>query len=270
MIARTSLLFLFPAIFLPCGSALAQQPARSRTYATIQCDGQSYVPVTADQEQAIPLNVVDKAACGSRVTVLSDPQGYTVMVRTTAGKAGYVARYQLAMEAASKPTAASAGNMNGAAKAPVVRPPVDPAAQESGPRKPRVYVTDTASWNASGGFGNASSVAPGALYGGYNPELVDIYQDFTSGCSAIQVTQKKSDADFVVLFDKGTPKKGLMGLHGLVKVNKVTVLSKDGETLVSEADRSPDVAVATACNAVSQPTNQPNVDGTRKSSDRLR
>ncbi|HEX5425703.1 MAG TPA: hypothetical protein VFW94_19300 [Candidatus Acidoferrales bacterium] len=270
MIARISLLFLLPALFLPCGSALAQQAVRSGTYATIHCDGQLYVPVTADEEQGIPLEVVDKAACGSRVTVLSDPQGYTVRVRTAAGKAGYVARYQIAMDAESKPTAAPARDVNGAAKEPVARPSGDSAAQQSGPQKPRVYVSDTASWNASGAFGNASSVAPGALYGGYNPDLVDIYQDFTSGCSTIAVTQKKSDADFVVLFDKGTPKKGVMGLHGLVKENKVTVLSKTGETLVSEADHSPDAAVAAACNAVSQPAHQSNVDGTRKSSDQLR
>lgn len=267
MIARTRLLLLLSVLLLASGPAFAQQIA-SRTRATIQCDGQSYVPVTADEEQAIPLEVVDKAACGSRVTVLSDPQGYTVMVRTAAGKVGYVARHQLAVEAAPKRAASSsAEDANGIAKASASQTSADSATQEKGPRKPRVYVSDTASWNASGGFSRASSIAPDALYGGYNPEMADIYQDFTSDCSAIEVTQKKSDADFVVLFDKGTPKKGFTGLHGLVKVNKVTVLSKSGETLVSEADRSSDAAVAAACTAVSRPANPSNVAATGKSSD---
>ncbi|MGH9735559.1 MAG: hypothetical protein ACRD8A_13330 [Candidatus Acidiferrales bacterium] len=267
MIARTARLLLAGALFFACGSAFAQQIA-SRTRATIQCDGQAYVPVTSDEEQAIPLEVVDKAPCGSHVTVLSDPQGYTVMVRTAAGKVGYVARHQIAVEAESKPATTSAvRDASGNAKAAMVPAAQDSAAQQKGPRKPRVYVSDTASWNASGGFGNSSSVAPGALYGGYNPELVDVYQDFTSDCAAMTVTQKKSDADFVVLFDKGTPKKGFTGLHGLVKVNRVTVLSKTGETLVSEADHSPDAAVAAACNAVSQPANLSNVDATKTSPD---
>ena len=265
MIARRSLVLLLPAFVFACVSAFAQQPVRSGMHATIHCDGQAYVPVTADEEQAIPLEVVDKAACGSRVTVLSDPQGYTVMIRTAAGKVGYVARYQIAMEAASKPvTSSPAADVNDAAKAGTPQQAGDSAAQETGPRKPHVYVSDTASWNASGGFGRASSVAPGALYGGYNPELVDIYQDFTSDCSAITVTQKKTDADFVVLFDKGTPKKGFTGFHGLVKVNKVTVLSKTGETLLSEAERSPDVAVSAACNAVSQPASRSGSDASGK------
>lgn len=267
MVARTARLLLASALFFACGPAFSQQIA-SRTRAAIQCDGQSYVPVTADEEQAIPLEVVDKAACGSRVTVLSDPQGYTVMIRTSAGKVGYVARHQLAVEAASKPATTSAvRDASGNAETAMASTSQDTPAQEKGTGKPRVYVSDTASWDASGGFGRSSSVAPGALYGGYNPELVDIYQDFTSNCSTIAVTQKKSDADFVVLFDKGTPKKGFTGLHGLVKVNKVTVLSKSGETLASQADRSPDVAVAAACNAVSQPSNLSHVDPTRKSTD---
>lgn len=254
MIARTASLLLLGALFFACSSAFAQQPTATKGHATIRCDGQTYVPVTVDEEQGLPFQLVDKAACGSRVTILSDPQGYTVKVRTAAGKTGYVARYQIVIEDAAKPsTSAPAGEANDSAKAAPSQPSTESTRQENGPSKPRVYVSDTESWNESGGFGNPSSVAPGALYGGYNPDLVDVYQDFTSGCSAITVTQKKADADFVVLFDKGTPKKGFAGLHGLVKVNKVTVLSKTGGTLLSETARSEDAAVTMACSAVSQP-----------------
>jgi hypothetical protein len=248
---------LLISIFIASGApASAQQVAATGAHATIQCESQPYVPVTADAEQAMPFHLVDQAACGSQVTVLSDPQGYTVKVRTTSGKIGYVARYQIAIEPAVKSaatTSAAADANRSSLPATQSAAAPDSSAQENGQRQPHVYVSDTASWNSSGGFSRASSVAPGALYGGYNPELTDIYQDFTSDCSAITVTQKKSDADFVVLFDKGTPKKGFTGLHGLVKVNKVTVLAKSGETLLSNTARSEDVAVSMACNAVSQP-----------------
>lgn len=249
MIGRTGELLFLVVIFSSAAPAYAQQAATSGAHATIQCESQSYVPVTADEEQSMPFHLVDKAACGSHVTVLSDPQGYTVRVRTAAGKIGYVARYQLAIEPDAKRAAAAAAIVR---NDPEPAEPATASAKQNGQGKPRVYVSDTESWNASGGFTRASSVAPGALYGGYNPDLTDIYQDFTSDCS-ITVTQKKTEADFVVLFDKGTPKKGFTGLHGLVKVNKVTVLSKSGATVVSETARSEDVAVSVACNAVSQP-----------------
>lgn len=265
VIIRISRMFLL-AVIVGAGAPLfAQQTVARGTHATIQCESQSYVPVTADEEQAMPFHLVDKAACGSQVTVLSDPQGYTVKVRTASGRIGYVAHYQIAIVSAPNvtPPSNSADDKRAAAAAAVIRNDLQSSdesttaasspAPEHGPRKPRVYVSDTASWNASGGFSRASSVAPDALYGGYDPELTDIYQDFTSDCSAMTVTQKKSDADFVVLFDKGTPKKGFTGLHGLVKVNRVTVLSKSGETLLSQTERSSDAAVAAACNAVSQP-----------------
>jgi hypothetical protein len=258
VIGRTAGLLFISISIASAAPAWAHQAAATATQATIQCESQPYVPVTADEEQAMPFHLVDKAACGSQVTVLSDPQGYTVKVRTTRGKIGYVARYQIAIVFAAKVAATASGaadaSGSGASNTQSAMAENSPA-QQKGPRKPRVYVSDTASWNASGGFSRASSVAPGALYGGYNPELTDIYQDFTSDCSAITVTQKKPDADFVVLFDKGTPKKGFTGLHGLVKVNKVTVLSKSGETLLSNTARSEDVAVSMACNAVSQPAN---------------
>lgn len=273
VIGRPGGILLVAVIFSASTPLFAQQTVVRGTHATIQCESQTYVPVTADEEQGIPLQLVDKADCGSQVTVLSDPQGYTVKVRTAAGRIGYVARYQIAIESAPS----NSDDKRAAAAAAVIRSDLqssEPAraasapAEDHGPRKPRVYVSDTASWNASGGFSRASSIAPDALYGGYDPDLTDIYQDFTSDCSAITVTQKKGDADFVVLFDKGTPKKGLKGLHGLVKVNKVTILSKSGETLLSETARSSDVAVTAACNAVSQPASGASPDATHQSGPR--
>ncbi len=253
MIRINACLLLLPGLFFACGAVWAQQPAATGAHATIQCGGQAYVPVTADKEQGIPPQIVEKAACGEQVTVLSDPQGYTVQVRTAAGTVGYVARYQIATETAPKATSsADTAETNQPGESSGESSATNSSGEQKGPRKPRVYVSDSASWEASGGFSNSSSVAKGALYGGYNPDMVDIYQDFTSDCSAITVTQEKAKADFAVLFDKGSSKKGWTGLGGLVKVNKVTVLGRNGETVLSQSAHSSDAAVKMACEAVSE------------------
>jgi len=236
----------------------------STTAAIIHCHNQPYVTVTADAEQAVPLQVVATANCNEEVTILSDTQGYTVKIRTASGKIGYVSRFEVTVDSSKQEAAgpkttlaetdANSPNVQAQARAATGQTPFEsrPDTPEKDSSKPRIYVSDTDSWMASGGFSNPSSVAPGNLYGGYNPELTDIYQDFTSDCPAGVVTQQKSGADYVVLFDKQSSKKGLTGLGGLVKVNKVTVLSKDGNTLLSQTSHSVDTAVKMACDAIGQ------------------
>lgn len=251
---------------LVTGPAWAQQTALSSASggsasgegapAKIKCHDEPNVSVTVDAEQAIPLKVVATLNCNEELTILSDPQAYTVKVRTAGGKVGYVTRYEVAIDLSTKAPAATTAAAASAAMDPNrVKQSSGEAAlmtEEKGPHKPRVYVSDTGSWTDSGGFGNSSSVANGNLYGGYNPELVDIYQDFTSDCPAVVVTQEKSNADYAVLFDKGSSKKGLTGLGGLVKVNKVTVLSRSGDTVLSQTSHSEDTVVKVACTAISQ------------------
>ena len=216
----------------------------SNTAGMIHCHNQPYVTVTADPEQAVPLQVVATVSCNEEVRILSDTQGYTVKVRTASGKIGFVSRYEVTVDSSKQE---AAGPKTTPPETPFESRPDTPEKDSS---KPRIYVSDTDSWTASGGFSSPSSVAPGNLYGGYNPELTDIYQDFTSDCPAGVVTQQKSGADYVVLFDKQSSKKGLTGLGGLVKVNKVTVLSKDGNTLLSQTSHNVDAAVKMACDAI--------------------
>lgn len=67
----------------------------SLPHATIKCSGVTNIPFTADAEQALPLQLVGTVGCGESVSVLSDTQGYTVHIRTSDGKDGYVARMYL-------------------------------------------------------------------------------------------------------------------------------------------------------------------------------
>ncbi len=67
--------------------------------AVVRCPGVSSIPFTADEEQALPLRIVGSLACGERVAILSDREGYTALIRTPDGQEGYVARMYLATEA---------------------------------------------------------------------------------------------------------------------------------------------------------------------------
>jgi hypothetical protein len=224
------------------------------TSAKIKCRAESYVSLTADSEQSLPIQLVEKLKCNEVVKALSDPEGYIVKVRTGDGKVGYVSRYEIAIspETTESTTAADVGpgDANSSRGSVQTLPPAksDLNAQAKDHFKPRVYVSDTQSWTASGGFSGVDATAGEKLYGGYNPELPDIFQDFTSNCSNVIVTQEAPKADYAVLFDREEGKK----LGGLVKRSKIAVLSKTGETIFSESARSPDTAVKDACAAIQQ------------------
>ncbi len=61
----------------------------------ISCNGNLSVPMTADEEQTLPIQLVANLECGQEVAVLSDVEGYTVNIRTEDGKQGYVAHMYL-------------------------------------------------------------------------------------------------------------------------------------------------------------------------------
>jgi hypothetical protein len=84
--------------------------AGSNVVARISCHGITTVPMTADSAQILPLQIVANVPCGDEVAVLSDFDGYTVAIRISDGKSGYVARMFLAApsKAPSRPAAASA------------------------------------------------------------------------------------------------------------------------------------------------------------------
>jgi hypothetical protein len=84
----------------------------------ISCHGITSVPMTLDAEQALPMKIIATLNCGDEVSILSDLEGYTVGVRTTDGKAGYVARMYVAKAAPARPTVhqESASVQNGVAR----------------------------------------------------------------------------------------------------------------------------------------------------------
>jgi hypothetical protein len=73
----------------------AAPASNSILISTISCNGNLGVPMTTDQEQSLPLQILATLDCGQEVAVLSDIEGYTVNIRTQDGKNGYVARMYL-------------------------------------------------------------------------------------------------------------------------------------------------------------------------------
>jgi hypothetical protein len=99
-------LLLFAGMKLAANEAgsNAAVAAGARTY--INCPGITAVPMTSDAEQALPLAQIATLSCGEPVSVLSDNEGHTTLIRTTEGQEGYVARMYLA--SAASPSRANA------------------------------------------------------------------------------------------------------------------------------------------------------------------
>lgn len=122
MLASPKRSILASALLLACLPALGAEeipgvaPKVAPT-ALVKCHGVSSIPITADEEQVLPLHVLGSLACGDTVAVLSDREGYTLQIRTREGQEGYVARMYLAPDGEAtapaentKPSSAAAVN----------------------------------------------------------------------------------------------------------------------------------------------------------------
>jgi len=117
-------------------------------------------------------------------------------------------------------------------------------AQNAERAKPRVYVSDSNSWESSGGFGMAGGTGSGHFSGGARPQTVEVIKTFGQRCPTVTVTMDKTKADYVVLFDR----EGGKGLA--MKKDKIAVFKKDGDVLYSGSTRSVGNAVQDSCGAI--------------------
>jgi hypothetical protein len=82
--------------------AQATAPVAASPTWTINCPGLRNVPMTADAQQSLPLQLVATLKCGEEVAVLANDEGYTVQIQTADGAIGYVAAIYLKKIPASK------------------------------------------------------------------------------------------------------------------------------------------------------------------------
>jgi PEGA domain len=113
-------------------------------------------------------------------------------------------------------------------------------------QKPRVFITDSQSWEVSGSSGGSSSGFASHTKGGARPQTGEIIKTFGQRCPQVVVNNKQDKADYVVLLDH----EG--GKSLAVRDNKVAVFNSDGDSIVSHSTRSLGNAVKDACEAINR------------------
>jgi hypothetical protein len=110
--------------------------------------------------------------------------------------------------------------------------------------KPRVFITDSKSWEISGGVGGTSDAFGGSTKGGARPQTAEIIKTFGERCPDVIVNNRQEIADYIVLLDH----EGGKGL--ILRDNKVAVFKRSGDALFSHSTRSLGNSVKEACDAV--------------------
>ena len=109
--------------------------------------------------------------------------------------------------------------------------------------KPRVYVTDSNSWEMGGG---SSSPFGGETHGGARPQTAEIVKTFNERCPDVVINNKQGRADYVVVLEH----EG--GKSFILRDNKVAVFNRDGDAIMSDSTRSLGNAVKDACSAIAR------------------
>ena len=85
--------------------------------------------------------------------------------------------------------------------------------------KPRVYISDSHSWETSGGFGGTSDAAGGASSGGARPQTAEIIKTFGERCPQVtpnNIREKAGpDGEETKAFIKKAKVRGLLNLGNL-------------------------------------------------------
>jgi hypothetical protein len=112
--------------------------------------------------------------------------------------------------------------------------------------KPRVFVTDSKSWELGGATGGTADGFGGAARGGARPQTAEIIKTFGERCPAVIINNKQEKADYVVLLDH----EG--GKDPISRDNKVVIFNKDGDSIMSHSTRSLGNAVKDVCGAIAE------------------
>ena len=111
---------------------------------------------------------------------------------------------------------------------------------------PRVFITDSKSWEVGGAGGGVDGTFGTAARGGARPQTAEIIKTFGERCPKAIVTMKQEKADYVVVLEH----EG--GKSILLKDNKVAVFNKEGDAIFSRSTRSLGSSVKDACSALSK------------------
>lgn len=112
--------------------------------------------------------------------------------------------------------------------------------------RPRVYVTDSKSWEMKAGVGGTSGSFGGGGGGGDRPQTAEIIKTFNDRCPNVIINNNREKADYVVLLDH----EG--GKDAISRDNKVVVFNRDGDAIMSKSTRILGNAVKDACEVITR------------------
>lgn len=113
--------------------------------------------------------------------------------------------------------------------------------------KPRVFITDSESWEIQGSAGGGGGAFAAEQHGGARPQTAEIIKTFGQRCSEVIVNNRQSMADFIVVLDH----EGGKGY--LRHRNKVAVFEHlSGDVVISHSTLSLGGSVEDACNGIVQ------------------
>jgi hypothetical protein len=112
--------------------------------------------------------------------------------------------------------------------------------------KPRLFVSDSKSWEQAGGFAATMDGAGGASSGGARPQTAEIIKTVGERCPDVTVTMRADKADYVLLLEH----EGGKGL--LRKDNKYALFNSDGDAIKSGSTRNLGNAIKDSCAALLQ------------------
>jgi len=111
--------------------------------------------------------------------------------------------------------------------------------------KPRVFITDSESWESSGSAGGSNGSFAAESHGGARPQTAEIIKTFGQRCSEVIVNNRQSIADYIVVLDH----EGGKGY--LRHRNKVAVFEHlSGDVVMSKSTLSLGGSVEDACNGI--------------------
>jgi hypothetical protein len=112
------------------------------------------------------------------------------------------------------------------------------------PKPTRVFVTDSQSWEVSGGFAASRKGAAGSQSGGARPQTAEVIKTVGESCKEVTVTIKQDNADYILMVEHE-------GGKGIVrKDNKWALFNKDGDAIGSGSTRALGNSVKDACKAL--------------------
>ncbi len=108
----------------------------------------------------------------------------------------------------------------------------------------RVFISESDSWELTGGGGGVEDGFGGGIQGGARPQTAEIVKTFHQKCPDLTITSKQEKADYVVLLQHE-------GGKDLVRRdNKYVVYNRDGDAIKSGSTRLLGNAVKNACQAI--------------------